>query len=333
MPSNSLKRTGFLLIKIVLFAATTAYILYRLFLNGDNAAHQNWVFPMTGISWLLALVVTGAMVLNWFMETVKWQLLYNKVATITRSDAWKGVLSGTAISIWMPNRMGDYFGRMLYLPGNHYGKAVICSAMGSMAQFVVTLLFGLAGLAFWLLSEIAATGNIWLPAIAAALIFCILATIYVFLPVFVPILPDNIGRFRIKRYIRVIYRFSLAERLRILGLSVLRYWVYSLQFVLLLILFQAGIPFTTALMIVWVVLLTQSLVPSFALTEVGVRGAASLFFLGHFTANTPAIMMATYSLWAINIVIPAAIGAFFILKAQTPAPETQGELRPARVKF
>jgi DNA-binding response OmpR family regulator len=46
----------------------------------------------------------------------------------------------------------------------------------------------------------------------------------------------------------------------------------------------------------------------------GVRGATALFFLGLFSTNTSGILLAAYSLWILNIMFPALLGLYFILK-------------------
>jgi hypothetical protein len=186
MLSDKTKSHAFLLLKIMLFAVTAGYIIYRLFFYEQNAGiPAKWGFPLSFFSLLLVCLTLGGMLLNWGLETLKWRMLYSKVARIGMGEAWKGVLSGSAVSMWMPNRMGDYLGRILYLPGNHYGKAVICSAMGSMAQFGVTLLFGLAGMAWWVMSDQSSGNTVWLPALVAAVVFVVLSCIYLFLPVFI----------------------------------------------------------------------------------------------------------------------------------------------------
>jgi hypothetical protein len=181
----------FVALKASLFGISAGYILYRLFGSNNNHLLANLTDVVSGAApqysvaasemvvsggimseftipaALLILLVIFGMLLNWGFETVKWRFLYNKVSHMSLKNAWKGVLSGTAVSMWMPNRMGDYLGRILYLPGQHYGKAIVCSILGSMSQFLATLIFGLTGLVWWLFAsakggsiESAASGNL-----------------------------------------------------------------------------------------------------------------------------------------------------------------------------
>ena len=56
----------------------------------------------------------------------------------------------------------------------------------------------------------------------------------------------------------------------------------------------------------------MSVVPTFAITEIGVRGAIAAFFFGKLTSDVLPVLNATFSLWLINLAIPALIGTFFI---------------------
>ena len=52
--------------------------------------------------------------------------------------------------------------------------------------------------------------------------------------------------------------------------------------------------------------------PSVALVELGIRGNVALFFLTYITENSLAILAATFSLWTINLLLPAILGAVVI---------------------
>jgi hypothetical protein len=56
----------------------------------------------------------------------------------------------------------------------------------------------------------------------------------------------------------------------------------------------------------------MALVPTIALTELGVRSAVAVLFLGQVTDRHPDIVNATVSLWLINLAVPALIGIVFV---------------------
>ncbi len=55
-------------------------------------------------------------------------------------------------------------------------------------------------------------------------------------------------------------------------------------------------------------------IPTFALTEIGVRGSAALAFIGLISDNDTGIVAASFSLWLVNIALPAMAGVPFVFK-------------------
>ncbi|MAJ89900.1 MAG: hypothetical protein CMD08_01295, partial [Flavobacteriales bacterium] len=55
-----------------------------------------------------------------------------------------------------------------------------------------------------------------------------------------------------------------------------------------------------------------SIIPTIAITEIGVRGSVALFFFGLVSNNVVGILSATFVMWIINLVFPALIGMIFI---------------------
>jgi len=99
--------------------------------------------------------------------------------------------------------------------------------------------------------------------------------------------------------------------LKVFVLSIIRYGVFCGQFILLL--WVCGVDISTAqgLMAVPIIFLVQTVVPSNSLSDLGVRGAASIHFLNYYSVNDAGILAAAYLLWGINIFLPGIIGAVF----------------------
>lgn len=58
----------------------------------------------------------------------------------------------------------------------------------------------------------------------------------------------------------------------------------------------------------------MAVVPSLALTELGVRGAVSLYIFGQYSSNSVGILAATTAMWVMNIVVPAILGSILIIR-------------------
>jgi hypothetical protein len=97
---------------------------------------------------------------------------------------------------------------------------------------------------------------------------------------------------------------------------VLRYAVFSSQFVLLCMAFGADVSAGAAFLAIPVVYLVSTLVPTVLLTELGVRGSAAVAFFGPLGADEAAVLLATTVLWSLNLVLPAAVGSVLLVSAR-----------------
>lgn len=99
---------------------------------------------------------------------------------------------------------------------------------------------------------------------------------------------------------------------RILRLSILRYLVFSAQYLILLQILGADVLWWQGFLMLFVVYVSLALVPTIAIAELGVRGAIGVFFLSFISANKIAILTATVGIWLINLLIPAIIGSLLL---------------------
>ena len=116
----------------------------------------------------------------------------------------------------------------------------------------------------------------------------------------------------LKQILHVFSLYSNLELLKVLSLSLLRYLIFSIQFYLLFLVYGCDFGFFPALLMISMTFFVMSIVPTFTIAELGVRGAVSAFFFGKLTIDVLPVLNATFSLWLINLALPALIGAFFI---------------------
>ena len=99
--------------------------------------------------------------------------------------------------------------------------------------------------------------------------------------------------------------------------SIIRYWVYVLQYYLLLRFIGMTGNVFELIAAISLILFLQSVSPLIPLTDMTVRGGIALLVLNNYgTYMTMGIFMVPVMLWAINLLIPAIIGYFYILKLQ-----------------
>lgn len=258
---------------------------------------------------------------NWGIEARKWQLVLNRVQPVSYFVAFKSVLSGVTLSINMPNRIGEYAGRILYIREGNRLKAISLSIAGGISQLIITLLMGCGGLVFLLLSgrfrieAIIGLSVFWInilllmSAIAAAALLLIyfrlswLTRIIEKIPPFV----------KYADYISALEHFDAKILLRLLSLSFFRFMVFVIQYILLLRVLSVSVTWLDGFWIISILFLVLAIVPSFAIADLGIRGKFSVELLGLYSSNTVGIIGTTFGIWFINLFIPAIAGSILIL--------------------
>jgi hypothetical protein len=112
--------------------------------------------------------------------------------------------------------------------------------------------------------------------------------------------------------------YSKSQLFKIFFISLIRYSVYLAQYVLLLYFFGVQLGVLNSFMAVIAIFCIQSIIPSFILIDIGLRGVSALFIFGELSNYNKEIelgvLLSAYSLWIINMLIPSLFGLYFILK-------------------
>lgn len=260
------------------------------------------------------------MPINWALETCKWHLLVNREYPFSFQQAAKSVLSGISLSLNTPNRIGEYGGRILYLAPEYRLKGVLLTMISSVSQLLITLYVGL--LAVFILQEelLAAYASLqggaswfWFAFVLAAVITIALSALY----------------FRIQWLVQWLRKIPFVKEkfahtpavgdlpihisMVLLGYSLLRFVVFAMQYVFIWQALGVGIAWQDALAGIAVVFFIMSVVPTIALVELGLRGKVAIGVMGFFTANAAAILTGTISVWVLNLIVPALLGALLML--------------------
>jgi hypothetical protein len=270
--------------------------------------------------WKLWLVL-ALMPVNWGIEARKWQLALRPVGGIAYPDAFKAVFTGAAVASFTPNRMGEYLGRILYIKGGHRTQAIALTIACSIAQLMITLIVGLAGILY-----ISSAPHLTVPGqehlrlalnilLSIVLVLLISLTfIYFRLSRVAELLVKIPGIQKFSAYIKVLENFDATILMRILFLSFGRYIVFIAQYSLMFPVFGVNIGFWQAGGGMSVVFLVMAVVPTFTfLTELGLRWEASIQVLELYSPNMVGIFAASFAIWLINLIIPALIGSLLIV--------------------
>lgn len=269
-------------------------------------------------AWKLVAIIL-LMFVNWGLETRKWQVLLRHLHKISFWQAFKAILSGLAFALNTPNRIGEYGGRVLFIPEGKRVRAVSLTLAGSFSQLLVTLLLGSFGL-FVLSGRIIASAEfsslqIWITALQVLVIFITIIgfIIYFKLSWLVRVIEKIPGIQSYTRHIEVLEEMNVTLLLHVVLLSLLRFFVFIIQYNLMLQMMQVEMGWWNGFWTVSVLFLLLATLPTIALLELGLRWEYSIMLFGLFSANILGIYAAATGIWLINLVLPALAGSLFIL--------------------
>ena len=250
---------------------------------------------------------------------MKWKISVQNVQPVSFFRSLKAIFSGVSFSVTTPNRTGEYLGRVLYMNDGNRLRVISLTILGSISQLLVTIFFGLLGLMI-LQHDIAkmelTVWAVWIKNIGliGGLIAFIVLTVFYFRISWLVKWIEKIPA--IKKYIWLINELEKADTtllMRLLSISMLRYFVFATQYFLLFRFFAVEVNWWQGFWAIAITFFVMAITPTIELFEVVKKMYVTQEIFTIFTVNTLAIGFVTTTIWFINLVIPAAIGSLLIL--------------------
>ena len=325
------KKSFNILIKAFIVLAAYGFLYYQLFhkdkLNNVVEALGNYADKPE--VWQVLAFVLVLMVVNWSIEAIKWRYLLKKEEVIGFLKSLKAVFAGMTVSIFTPNRVGEFLGRVFILRKANPWRAIFITIIGSYSQLLVTLIVGYVSFVYFsfhylLDGEIISTYFFYALAAVSGVGILLLILLYLNLRIIDPIINRLINSRckKIGQYFTVFSRFDTLTLIKVFALSLLRYSVFTFQFVLLARVFDVPVPWFDGVMLVSLMFFVMTAIPTITLAELGVRGSVTIsifqIYLEYHKVFTPAMEFGVFSastvLWLINLAIPAIIGTLFVFQ-------------------
>jgi uncharacterized membrane protein YbhN (UPF0104 family) len=258
---------------------------------------------------------------NWVAETWKWLPLVRKVEN--DFSFWKGyksILTGVTLSLFTPNRIGDYGGRILYVQPENHLKTIFATLIGSFAQQIILISFGLLGLSyflhlFWKIEKIWWYGIIWGSCTLITVIIIAFINIRLFIP-----LARKLKLLRMRHVLKsakILKAYTTNELFTTLCWAMIRYLIYTFQYYFILRFFGIDAPFLHAIACIATIYVIQTSIPLPPVFGLLARGEIAIKVWSLFPSgmnNEIGILAATFTLWIINLIIPSIFGLILLLK-------------------
>jgi len=326
---TKLSKTYNLFIRLAIILLTFGFLYDQIFFRKNLQEIIQYIPTVSGTHGFYMNLIFAILLIpvNQYLEIAKWKYLIDKLEKVSIWTATKAVLTGISVSMFMPNRMGDYLGRVFVLKHANRLQATLITLLGSMAQLLITLVYGFLAVLFFYpwYYDMGEELNVWV--YSGLVLFILVTTIvlvfaYLNFAGFSDILKRISGRFynRIKKYSEVFSWYTFKNLLLVLLLSALRYVVFSFQFYLLLKVFDIPVNYYAAIILIGLVYLLMTLIPTIALSELGVRGSVSLFVFSLYLQPLEmwsdniefGVVTAASVLWLMNLALPALFGLIFV---------------------
>lgn len=250
--------------------------------------------------WALALAFL-LLVPNLWLEFLKWKRItrpLNVELKLVKNAFWAGVASG----FMSPNGWGNFLGRLIFFQKRETIYIIFSTALANLSQLIPTLLFGL----FAALVTYGNSNSLWVATASGSLI--ILAGYFYgdYL------LPKKRSSYQFIRRLQSIRGRYQDLKWPFLAFSLVRFVVFSLQYVLLFVAFGYE-DFWFLLINVWLVYLFTSFVPSLWSGKVLIRETTALFVFSGSMVSAPDVIVSSIIIYLINIALPAFMSSFIWL--------------------
>lgn len=262
------------------------------------------------------------MPLNWALEVAKWRCLITHVWPLSRWQSWRAVLAGVSVSILTPNRIGEYGGRLLFAPAEQRIAVVLSTVAGSVAQWGAFLLCGWPSLVYWLGQHQGWSLNtifIWGVSVPLLLLLGVLIVNHLLARKRRSYRQYNRWWRWLRRKSRLLLQIGSKRLLLAFGLALLRFWVYTFQYLLLLWFFGQAISFGRGVSGIFSIYLLQAGIPLPPGFSVITRSELAILIWGPQWVDPLSVVSATFGLYLINLLLPALLGAFLIVKKENPS--------------
>lgn len=251
---------------------------------------------------LLLFVIVLLMPLNWLAEAQKWRIIAGRSEKISLGKSLSGVLAGLATGAATPNRSGEFAGRILALKQTDFKDGVVLTFFSSAVQVMITVLAGAAGLLYFRNHSLL-TNHAHHFAIMIGVCFVLLLAVILFLK-----------SKKSQDKLRVLKQIDRALLLQAGLWSAIRYCIYATQFFILLRV--TGVPSTSIAMLAAIAVnyLVITIIPTFMISEIFVRGSVAAGVIGVLCGNGETAAMCALLLWLLNVGVPAIAGVIAVVR-------------------
>lgn len=305
------------ILKWIISLLAIFFLYYEIFIHHDAISLIKQYRDTIVQIYPSLLIVVILMPVNWLIESYKWKRLLNSPGAMSSSKAFQGVLMGVTLGLFTPNGVGEFAGRVWVVKDAYREKAVSSSIAGSLAQLCITITVG-GGFVVFSTSRLIATEWLITARVLAVVTVIVGFVAYYKMPQIAGRVLSKVSFFnRYEKFKESLLSFSRKALTEAYFLSLLRYLTFCTQLgILLFAIGDLELHHIVALFtLIPVYYYIQTIIPTVALSEIGVRGLILLFLFSNLMVESEVILV-SFLIWVINLIIPGLIGLIFLARTK-----------------
>lgn len=318
MQKKKINRIFNILVKLLFLSVFTVLIYRQVFINNDpTVLFREFKDSVQSDKIYLFIIAVLLAFANWSLEAAKWKLLMSQYYNFGFVYSLKTIFAGIAGGIITPMQLGEYFGRVVSVDGVQKWRSFWATLIGSIAQNIFTIFFGITGLLLLLKNHYKVDTFILYPSFLLGIGGVMILTFIYFN---VGIILKIASRLGMNKLVQKIVskgphpNQSMKLLNKVLMFSLMRYLVFTAQFYLLLVFFGMENNVMALLSGISSIFFLQTGIPLPSALNFLVRGEISIIVFQHLNSNEILIIASTFSLWFINLVIPSILGLLVLMK-------------------
>lgn len=293
------------------------WLAYRLTDEQEGAIKLQYFltrFSSDYVFWLISALLLVP--INISIDAYKWRLALQSRYSLGQSLAFRAILVGLSVGILTPNRIGEFAGRLLFVPPRYRIAATTATLISSLSAMVVVYFLGGIAL-FWY--EWPTSLPEWLRHAGVLIVlmsFGTLLSIYLGSNKLLTLIRKISRGKKFTKYLRFSAHFSRLTLVRLLALSLIRVLLVYFQLFCFARFIGLFISFNEVVFLFPLLFLFQAIIPSSVYTDLGVQG--SIAYLLFFSINDSVLLsiMPSYLLWLANVIIPASAGGLLLINSR-----------------
>lgn len=301
-------------VKILIGIASFVIVYLRLrtefTAEKTNLLFHTFLSPRGIIIFIICLFF---ILVNWGIETLKWQLITTPIEKINYITASKSVYSGICLGNLAPGRATEFIAKIIFFKPENRAKITALHFINGMFQLSVTYLIGLSALLFQLSKF--AEKYAWL-AYTTFCISLVVFSIFVFCLIKIDYILNLITNKINKNQSTSNFKYTLSKTLlfQLFGLSAIRYLVFFTQYYLLLTLFQEQQLSFMVFNSIAIYFLITTTIPMISIIEAPIRAAVALIVFQDLGISNTVVALTSILIWLFNIILPSIYGYTVLVK-------------------